>query len=141
MLLPAANFWKQTHLEKYIPVPLMRSLFYQMHNIIADLCLILLNLKMSITISNWGLIWKYNRYARKSQNDATTNQIILKTLTWGEWPSEQSHCKGIGRFLAETLLSALSGLGTQPYYKTPSDLWVKASIKATMNTGWVTLSP
>ena len=141
MLLPVANFWKQTHLEKYIPVPLMRSLFYQMHNIIADSCLPLLNLKMSITISNWGLICKYNRYARKSQNDATTNQIILKTLTWGERASEQSHCKGIGRFLAETLLSALSGLGTQPYYKTPSDLRVKASIKATMNTGWVTLSP
>ena len=73
---------KQTHLERHVPVPLEQSLFYQIHTLIADLCLLLFNLKMSITISNWGFICKCERYARKSQNDTTTNQIFLKTLTW-----------------------------------------------------------
>ena len=47
----------------------------------SDLCLLLLNLEMSITISNLGFIWKFKRYASKSQNNTTINQIILKTLT------------------------------------------------------------
>ena len=47
-----------------------------MLTLIADLCLLLLNLKISISKSDWSFIWKYKRpYARKSQNDATT---ILK---------------------------------------------------------------
>ena len=45
---------------------------------------------MSITISNWGFIWKYKRYDRKPQNDAAINQIILKSLTQGEWSSGHS---------------------------------------------------
>ena len=65
-------------------VSLEQSLFYQMHTLITNLCLLLLNLKMPITIGNWGFIWKYKKYARKSQNDATINHIILKTLTQGE---------------------------------------------------------
>ena len=107
-----APFAKQTHPERYVPVPLAWSLFYQMHTLVADLCLLLLNLKMSITISNWGFIWKYKRYARKSQNYATTNQIILKALTWGEWPSGLRRYKWIGRFLVQTQPGALPGVGT-----------------------------
>ena len=38
----------------------------------------------AITIGNWGFIWKYKIYARKCQNNAIRNQIILKTLTRGE---------------------------------------------------------
>ena len=111
-----------------------------MPTIIADLCLLLLNLKVSITLSNWDFIWKYKRYARKSQNDATTNQIILKTLTWGEWPSGLRPCKWIGRFLVQTPLSALSGLGAQWRFEAPSDLWVETWVKAVINIGWVTLN-
>ena len=48
---------------------------------------------MSINISNWSFIWKYKRYARKSQNDAATNQIHLKTLTQREWHSRLRHCR------------------------------------------------
>ena len=112
LLAPFANLWKQTHPERYVPVSLAWSLFYQMHTLVADLCLLLLNLKMSITISNWGFIWKYKRYARKSQNYATTNQIILKALTWGEWPSGLRRYKWIGRFLVQTQPGALPGVGT-----------------------------
>ena len=60
---------------------------------ITDLCLLLLNLKMSITISTWDFIWKYKRYARKSQNDATINKIILKTLNREEWISGLRRCR------------------------------------------------
>ena len=120
---------------------LSKAFFYQIHNVIADLCLLLLNLKISITISNWCFIWKYKSYARKSQNDATTNWIILKALTWGEWHSGLRRCKWIGRFLVQTPLGALRGLGTQPYYKTPSDLLVKTWINAVIKLGLVTLSP
>ena len=105
------------------------------------ICLLLLNLKMSITISDWGLIWKYKRYARKSQNGSTTNQTVLKTLTSGEWPSGLRHWKWIGRFLVQTPLGALPGLGNQPCYEAPSDLRVKTWIKAIINIGWVRLSP
>ena len=47
---------------------------------ITDLCL---NLKMYVTIGNRGLIWKYERYARKSPNNATTNQTNLKNSNSG----------------------------------------------------------
>ena len=114
---------KQTHLEWYVPVPLEQSLFYQIHTLIADLCLLLFNLKMFITISNWGFIWKRERYARKSQNDTTTNQIILKTLTWREWLSGLRRCKWIVRLLVRISLAALSGLGIQPRYETLRHLW------------------
>ena len=96
-------------MEGYVSVPLEQSLFYQMHTLIAHLCLLLLNLKMFVTISSLSFIWKYKRYARKSHNDATTNQIILKTLTWGEWPSGLKR-----RLLAQTLLGTLPGFGIQP---------------------------
>ena len=33
------------------------GLFYQMQSLINDLCLLLLNLKMPITIDNQGFIW------------------------------------------------------------------------------------
>ena len=118
LLSLVANFWKQTHLEIYV-------LFCQMHTLNADICLLLLNLKMSITISNWGFIWKYKRYARKSQNDATTNHIILKTLTWGQRPSGLRRCKWIERFLIQSPLSTLPGLGIQHLGEVPGDIQVK----------------
>ena len=40
-LAPVANFWKQTHLERYVLIPLKQSLFQQMHNLLTDLCLLL----------------------------------------------------------------------------------------------------
>ena len=48
---------------------------------------------MYVTIGNRGHIWKYERYARKSQNNATKNQTNLKTLTRGEWLSGFRRCK------------------------------------------------
>ena len=50
-------------------------------------------LKMSVTVSNWSFILKYKRYARKSQNNTTINQVILKTLTLGELFSGLRHCR------------------------------------------------
>ena len=61
LLAPAANFWKNTYLERYMLVPLEEHYFYQIHTLIIDLCLLLFNLKMSITISNWGFILKQKR--------------------------------------------------------------------------------
>ena len=56
-----------------------------MHTLMIDLCILLLKLKISITINKWSFIWKYKRqYPKKSQNDATINQIILNTLTRGD---------------------------------------------------------
>ena len=83
------------------------------------ICLLLLSLKMSTTISDWGFIWKYKRYTSKSQNDTITIQTNLKTLTWGEWPSGLRHYKWIGRLLVQTPLGALPGLGNQPYNDAP----------------------
>ena len=51
LLDPVANLWKQSHLERYLPVPLEESLFYQIHTLITDLCVLLVNLKISITMS------------------------------------------------------------------------------------------
>ena len=48
-----------------------------------------------------------------------TNQIILKTLSWGEWLSRLKHYKSIGKFLVQTPLGALPGLGNQPRYDAP----------------------
>ena len=119
-LASVANFWTQTHVTRYVPVSFKKSLFYQIQTLIAYLCFLLLNLKMSITISNWGFIWKYQRYARKFQNDATTNQIILKTLIWGEWSSGLSRSIWIGKLLVQTSLGAVPGFGNQPHYDPPS---------------------
>ena len=107
------------------------------------ICLLLLKLKMSITISDWGFICKYKRYARKLQNDATTSQIIFKIPTWGEWSDGLRHCKWMGRFLIKTRLCTLPGLGNQPRctQKAPSDLSVGTWINAMINIWWVTLSP
>ena len=41
---------------------------------------------MSVTINNWGFIWKYKRlFVRKSQNDATLIQIY-KTQKTTQFP-------------------------------------------------------
>ena len=109
-----------------------------MHTLITDLCLLLLNLKIPITRGNWGFIWKYQKYARKSQNDATIKQIILKTLTRGEWPSGLRCCRLIRRFLAQILLGAWPGL---PPYEAPDDLLVKTGINAVINIESMTFSP
>ena len=69
---------------------------------------------MSITISDSGFIWKYKIYGSKSQNDTTKNQITLKALTWGEWPSGLRRYKRIGSLLVQTPLGTLPGLGNQP---------------------------
>ena len=106
-LAPVTNLWKQTHLQRYVTVSLSQSLFYQMYTLITDLCLLLLNLKMPLTVGNLGFIWKYKRYAIKSQNNATTNQIILKTVSRREWPSGLKHCRWIGKFLAQILVGVL----------------------------------
>ena len=58
LLAPVANIWKQTHLERPILAPIEEYHFYQMHTIIIASCRLLLYLKTSITISNWGSIWK-----------------------------------------------------------------------------------
>ena len=53
--------------ERCVVVSLKEHLLYQICTVITDLCLLLISLKMSIAISNWGFIWKYKRaYARKS---------------------------------------------------------------------------
>ena len=58
LLAPVANIWKQTHLERSVLVPIEEYHFYQMLTIIIASCRLLLYLKRSITISNWGSIWK-----------------------------------------------------------------------------------
>ena len=49
LLASVANLWKQTHLERYVPVPLEQSFFYQIHTLETDLCMLLLNMKVCIT--------------------------------------------------------------------------------------------
>ena len=67
LLAPVSILWKQTHLDGYVLVSLKANFFYQIHTLITDLCLLLLNLKMCIAISNQGFICKCRRlYARKS---------------------------------------------------------------------------
>ena len=46
----------------------------------------------------------------------------------------------IGRILIHTPLGTWLGLGTQPHYKTPSDLWVK-QVYTVINIRLVRLSP
>ena len=36
---------------RYVPLLLEKSLFYQIHTLVTDLCMLLLNLKISITAS------------------------------------------------------------------------------------------
>ena len=45
LLAPVANLWKKTHLDRYVPVPLEQSLFYQICTLIIDLWLLLAQLK------------------------------------------------------------------------------------------------
>ena len=52
------------------------------------------------------------KISRNSKNDATINQVILKTLIQGVSHSRLRHCRWIGRFLVQTPLSARPGLGT-----------------------------
>ena len=57
LLAPIGNSWKLSNRERYIPIPLeQRFFFYQMYTLKNDICLILLSLKMSISISNSGFI-------------------------------------------------------------------------------------
>ena len=141
LLVPVAKPWEQTHLERYVPVPLDQSLFYQTHTLVTNLWLLLLNLKISITVSNLGCIWKHKRYARKSQNDASINQITLKSLTYGEWPSGLRRNRWIGGFLVQTTLSPKSSdkFRTQPRFEVFGGLCSKTWIKVVINIGWVTL--
>ena len=120
LLAPVANVWKQTHLKRFVLVQLEQILFYQINSLIAGLCMLQLYLKMSITISNWGVIWKCKGYARKSQNYATTIQIILKILTCGQWSSGLRRYKLIVRILIQTPLNAL-----QPLHEVNSNLQIK----------------
>ena len=53
LLAAVASFSKQTHLERYVPVLLGQSLFREMHTLIADLCLLLLNCINRIFIWIW----------------------------------------------------------------------------------------
>ena len=98
-------------------------------------CLLLVNSKMSITISNQSFIWKYHRQVRKSQNNAAKNQIIMKTLTRGVWPSSWRGCRWIGRFLVQTLIDAWPGLGTQPCIVAHGDLRVETWIHLVLTLG------
>lgn len=76
-MLFISSFSKPLEIKPYLLEPPEQSLSYQMHNLIADLCLLL-----SVTITNSGFVWKYKRpYDRKFQNDATINQIIFKLET------------------------------------------------------------
>ena len=59
LLAPVANLWRNTHLERYVPVLIEQSLFYQILNLITDLCLLLLSLKISIIYYKQGLIYKF----------------------------------------------------------------------------------
>ena len=77
---------------------LRKDFFYQIHIFMA--------------LNHFVFVSTSKLHARKSQNDAAINQIIFKTLTCGELPIELRHWKWIGRFLVQTLLSALLGLGT-----------------------------
>ena len=96
LLVPFANLWKQTHLERNVLVLLEEYHFYKMQTLLTDLCLLLLNLKMSITISNWCFI--YILY------------ICWKILKWCYYQSHYHEnlnsglfnlwcCKELGRFL------------------------------------------
>ena len=59
-----------------------------MNIFITDLCFLLLNFKMSVTINNWSFIWKRKRlFASKSQNDATLIQIY-KTQKTTQFPTD-----------------------------------------------------
>ena len=104
------------------------------------ICLLLLSLKMSITISDSGFIWKYKRYGSKSQNDTTKNQITLKALTWGEWSSGLRRYKRIGRLLVQTPLGTLPGLGNN-LVMMPPYLRIKTWINAVITIELMTLSP
>ena len=116
--------------------------FYQMHTLITDLCLPLLNLKMSIIIiSNWGFTWIYKRphISYNFKNDANINKIILKTPYRGVF---NLRCfKWVWRFLTQTSLGALHGLETQLYYKAPSYLPVEIWVNVVINIESVILSP
>ena len=83
----------------------------QIHTLVTDFWLLLLIFKISITVSNWSLIWKHKIYARKSLNHASINQITLKSLTCGEWSSGLRHYRWIGGLLVQTALSPWIGLG------------------------------
>ena len=47
----------------------------------------------------------------------------------------------IGRFPVQIPLDARPGLGTQPRFEAPSDLWVKVVENAVVKIGLVRLSP
>ena len=87
--------------------------FYQMHTLTTYFCLLLLNLKMSVTISNMGFIWKYKDDMLENLKKMLLS-IILKTLTWEDWSSVLKFCEKTGSFLVQTSVDARPGLRSQP---------------------------
>ena len=59
---------------------------------------------------------------------------------WGEWPSGLRHWNQNWKVPGSTPLDAWPGLGTQPHYKAPGDLWVELVENAVINIGLVRLS-
>ena len=84
-----------------------------MHTLTTYFCLLLLNLKMSITISNMGFIWKYKGDMLENLKKMLLS-IILKTLTWEDWSSVLKFCEKTGSFLVQTSVDARPGLRSQP---------------------------
>ena len=137
MLALLANLWKQAHLERYVLVLLGKYHIYQMHIVIIDICL-LLNLKNVCLLIGVSYANKQDYiYARNSLNDATINQIILKTPSVFNFRC----CKWVQRFLIQNSPGTLLGLDTRPCFDDLSDLQVKTLIYAVINIVSVNLFP
>ena len=57
LLAPVANHWKQTHLERNVPVPLEQSFFYQIHTLITG--------KRSILAKMGTFFWKITLFLKE----------------------------------------------------------------------------
>ena len=97
-------------------------------------------------------MFKANQQTTKSNLVMPLKQywrFFCMLVTSPDWPLENPNlrifnsgcCKWIGRFLIQISLSILLGLGTQPRYESPNDLWVKTLINAVTRTGLVTQFP
>ena len=73
LLATVANLWKQTLLERYVPVPLEQIFFYQMRTLLTDLCLLLLSLEISISMAY-------------SRNLGQRSILAKKALFWKKAP-------------------------------------------------------
>ena len=96
LLAPVANLWKQTHLERYVPVKLEQNLFYQMHTLIANL--------YAWYCSTWKfLLLQVMEVSSGNTKDMLEDLKIMllqvKSPTLGGWPCGLRHCKWMGRFL------------------------------------------